>query len=1269
MNRIIATAVVLFACATTAFAAVTITTTSKTFTKDGGAASVSTGGTGTWEATTDATWISFTRASGNAGVSCVYTVSANFSADTRSAVIDIGGNAYTVTQTGYTATLSPASLSIGCDGGSGTVSISVDAGVSWSATANADWLSVTPSSGMSAGSVTYSVAPNEGTTTRTGSITIAGQTFSVTQTGTDVALSEYLLRCGPAPAVFEIVVSALSSTHWSVTPNDIWTSVVDEGYGRGNSSIMVAVGQNPSVLPRTGTFSVGSKTLTVIQSGMTEPTLAITPAEATAAAVGAYANVAVYSTPDSPWVAESRADWITLSDGLSGAGNGNTKYVAAANPLLEPRTGEVAFRQFRLEPEDDLDAGRAMAFDETTKTDLATSARTVSRSLSSSFDGTFAITISGAPLPKQATRDWSVALEFRIGELNSVNRLLELFGSHSIYVDAYNRLCVDNIVSSFSVATANEDYRLVFCQENDGSIRLYSGKKGDLATEAASRSAEIMEDLTVGETPVATAFKLGQTSRPSSGNLRNGKIGRFDFWGRALTAVEANRYVQALPDSRSDNPNAIPEETTCTLFRCAMNGYGSVSTNDDWKSAFEIGSSVAGWSESKGRYGQALRALSSFGSGTFSIGDLNNVFAGTSLVNGGYDLNADHYGYMREKTINGKEVYCYFPSPVSKTSGSDNASYVFWIYVDALPSGSATIFQRTRTNGSETDAYGRVVNSYVSNNTSLKLELLETGHLKVSQNGAETTLTGARVRQKKWTMVSLSGEAQRVISIYIDGEDSGNVTTVLSFGYMPPTDCRYKPRTGAVEGYISETVQKLVVGGWDGALDDVMFFDKALTSAEVRALYEATKPLEIVHTVTQGVIEPVVSPSEVSFGAAGGSTNVVLTVPSITQWTAESGAPWITVTSSSSSAGSARVSFDVSANPSTEARTGTLALAGKTVTVRQAGLWSQLSYDGTVFNETSDSGWIDVQVEGDGDWTASTDADWLTLLDTEGHGSGSVMFVVDDFNTTVASRTATVTIAGKTVTVTQRGYELSIDPMVAEIGSNAGAGEIGVTAPIGAVWEALVTADWITLVGGATGMGNGTLRYTVSDNTTGGTRTGKIVISGQEYTITQRPYLTLEAVVDGEGSVAGAGNFDTNERATLTATPAAGYAFSHWTGDAVGVSNVVSFTMDSSKTVTAHFIPEGAAQRLAEEKAAQGGFYTRDQIHNLEIGNLLFDVDSGTGKARIGVQLQETSDLAHPDWKPVSVTVQDLDVGSDGSVGIKAPATGNAKFFRVVSGE
>ena len=90
------------------------------------------------------------------------------------------------------------------------------------------------------------------------------------------------------------------------------------------------------------------------------------------------------------------------------------------------------------------------------------------------------------------------------------------------------------------------------------------------------------------------------------------------------------------------------------------------------------------------------------------------------------------------------------------------------------------------------------------------------------------------------------------------------------------------------------------------------------------------------------------------------------------------------------------------------------------------------------------------------------------------------------------------------------------------------------------------------------------------------------------------------------------------------------------------------------------------ASSAIAEKAAQGGYYTRDQIHNLELGNLVLDVYAATGQARIGVQLQERSDLTNPDWQPVDVQVGDLDVGSDGTVGIRAPAKGRAKFFRVV---
>jgi uncharacterized repeat protein (TIGR02543 family) len=43
----------------------------------------------------------------------------------------------------------------------------------------------------------------------------------------------------------------------------------------------------------------------------------------------------------------------------------------------------------------------------------------------------------------------------------------------------------------------------------------------------------------------------------------------------------------------------------------------------------------------------------------------------------------------------------------------------------------------------------------------------------------------------------------------------------------------------------------------------------------------------------------------------------------------------------------------------------------------------------------------------------------------------------------------------------------------------------------------------------------------------------------------------------------------------ITATPATGYEFDHWSGDCTG-SDACQVTMDGDKSVTAHFVPEAA---------------------------------------------------------------------------------------------
>jgi hypothetical protein len=69
------------------------------------------------------------------------------------------------------------------------------------------------------------------------------------------------------------------------------------------------------------------------------------------------------------------------------------------------------------------------------------------------------------------------------------------------------------------------------------------------------------------------------------------------------------------------------------------------------------------------------------------------------------------------------------------------------------------------------------------------------------------------------------------------------------------------------------------------------------------------------------------------------------------------------------------------------------------------------------------------------------------------------------------------------------------------------------------------------------------------------------------------PYsLTIE--VEGSGSVQRNPSFDNypaNSVITLTATPAASWQFSHWSGDLTGITNPTNIRMTGPKSVTAHF--------------------------------------------------------------------------------------------------
>ena len=531
-----------------AWAVVSIDPPTRTFTKDGGGGSILTSGSGTWTASANVSWLTLTpRTSGNAGDSCIYVVNSNLSADTRQGVITLAGNTHTVTQTGYPATLTPALVTIDLAGGSRTVAVTTSVGVSWTAVSNAGWITVSTPSGIGSGTVGYTVAAYTGVTTRSGSLIIGNQTFTVSQTGTDVSISPYSVDKAYSSDIVMVAVSALSTTNWNVTSNDSWISVVDPGNKFGNSTVTLGIGTNPSFLDRTGTVKIGSATFTIRQSGTPNPILDILPKVATAEATGAYGNIAVFATPDAPWTAETLSSWIILSNTI-GAGNGNIGYVASANPALSPRTGTVRVYAPAVLPKVDLTLS-LLAHVPTGSTDVSGWLRHPTGAIETRMDGSFLRQLSGPDL-KTDIDAGSVAIRFRVETVGAIQRLFGLNANSrntAIYVNADNYLVFHSgssvLVSNFAVE-ANKDYHVIVTASAAQVVCIYAGEvAGTIRLAATSTFANAPFLLSVA-TP-ASAVKLGYADLPSSGYLSGGVLKDFRLYGRALNSDEVTALFAA----------------------------------------------------------------------------------------------------------------------------------------------------------------------------------------------------------------------------------------------------------------------------------------------------------------------------------------------------------------------------------------------------------------------------------------------------------------------------------------------------------------------------------------------------------------------------------------------------------------------------------------------------------------------------------------------------------------------------------------------------
>jgi hypothetical protein len=256
----------------------------------------------------------------------------------------VAGQTVTVNQAGQTppppvCTLSPNSGSVPATGGSGSFGVS-DACGNWSATvSDATWISVNPGSGLGAATVGYTLAANPpGQPIRTGSITIAGQVFSITEFGSTCTLSINPTSVNATAAGGSATVAVTSSVAgcpWtasglSATPSS----------GAGSGTVTVTIPANSAGTSQILTASIAGQTFTANESGV-NCTVSLSASTAQFPAAGGSGSVNVTAPAGCSYSTLGGPSWISVGTGGSGVGAGTVNYTVAANSTTVAQSGAL----------------------------------------------------------------------------------------------------------------------------------------------------------------------------------------------------------------------------------------------------------------------------------------------------------------------------------------------------------------------------------------------------------------------------------------------------------------------------------------------------------------------------------------------------------------------------------------------------------------------------------------------------------------------------------------------------------------------------------------------------------------------------------------------------------------------------------------------------------------------------------------------------------------------------------------------------------------
>ena len=137
-------------------------------------------------------------------------------------------------------------------------------------------------------------------------------------------------------------VTAASEDRWQAsTFPESWITITSNDWGFGEGNVTYSVAPNPDVGPRTEGIIVNNECHMITQEGKGKCTYTLSRNTQAFGTAGGTGSVGVVAGTGCYWAAEADEQWITVTSGDWGFGNGTVAYSVAPNPLPSSRTGRV----------------------------------------------------------------------------------------------------------------------------------------------------------------------------------------------------------------------------------------------------------------------------------------------------------------------------------------------------------------------------------------------------------------------------------------------------------------------------------------------------------------------------------------------------------------------------------------------------------------------------------------------------------------------------------------------------------------------------------------------------------------------------------------------------------------------------------------------------------------------------------------------------------------------------------------------------------------